>query len=89
MEAADRTVPCDHSIRKESCWKAESVIGWSAAQREFGGFGCPNRNPMAKLLFKITQKSYSTGEEGAHRGETLSIALKSDLLTGKRPQKVR
>ncbi len=49
--AADRTVPCDHSIRRESSWKAESVIGWSAAQHELGGSGCPNCNPMAKFIF--------------------------------------
>lgn len=54
--AADRTVPCDHSIRRESSWKAESVIGWSAAQHELGGFGCPNCNPMAKSVFNYTGK---------------------------------
>lgn len=55
--AADRTVPCDHSIRRESTWKAESVIGWSAAQRELGGAGCPNCNQMAKFLFWIPQQT--------------------------------
>lgn len=35
--------------KKKSTWKAESVIGWSAAQRELGGSGCPNCDPMAKL----------------------------------------
>lgn len=82
--AADRTVPCDHSIRRESSWKAESVIGWSAAQHELGGSGCPNCNPMAKLFNYAGRKVEIRGEgrKGAHRGETLvlSIALESGLL---------
>lgn len=52
--AAHRTVPCDHSIRRESSWKAESVIGWSAAQHELGGSGCPNCNQWPNYL--ITQE---------------------------------
>lgn len=72
--AADRTVPCDHLIRRESSWKAESVIGWSAAQHELGGSGCPNRNQMAKFHEK---KKKIQGRKGAHRGETLLYLLHS------------
>lgn len=38
--------------------------------------------------FKL-HKGYITGEEGAHRGETSSIALKSDLLTVRGHKKAR
>lgn len=58
--AADRTVPCDHLIRRESSWKAESVIGWSAAQHELGGSCCRNCNQMAKFHKK---KSRYRGEK--------------------------
>lgn len=77
--AADRTVPCDHLIRRESSWKAESVIGWSAAQHELGGSGCPNRNQMAKFHEK---KKKDTGEKRCPQrwDFVISIALKSGLL---------
>lgn len=75
--AADRTVPCDHSIRRESSWKAESVIGWSAAQHELGSSGCPNCNPMAKFFNYTGRKVEMRERKGAHRGETLFYLLHS------------
>lgn len=75
--AADRTVPCDHSIRRKSSWKAESVIGWSAAQHELGS-GCPNCNSVAKFFFNYTVRMVGKqGRKGAHRGETLFYLLHS------------
>lgn len=56
--AADRTVPCDHSIRRESSWKAESVIGWSAAQRDL------NCNPMAKFFFNYAGRKVEIRKGG-------------------------
>lgn len=53
--AADRTVPCDHSIRKESCWKAESVIGWSAAQRELRRLRLSRLQPNGQIILNYTK----------------------------------
>lgn len=81
--AADRTVPCDHSIRRESSWKAESVIGWSAAQQELGGSGCPNCNPMAEFFNYTGRKVEIQGGEKRRPQRwnfVSSIALKSGLL---------
>lgn len=85
---ADRTVPCDHLIRRESSWKAESVIGWSAAQQDLGGSGCPNRNQMAKFH---KQKKLSYGEKRCPQrwDYVISIALKSGLLAVGGHKKVR
>lgn len=72
---ADRTVPCDHSIRRESSWKAESVIGWSAAQHELGGSGCSNCDPNGQiLLLKLHRKEgWNTGEKKAPTEVRLSF----------------
>lgn len=53
--AADRTVPCDHSIRKESCWKAESVIGWSAAQRQLRRLRLSRLQPNGQIILNYTK----------------------------------
>lgn len=53
---------------KESSWKAESVIGWSAAQREIRGYcmAVPIGIQWPDYSFEITQSVYNTGGE---RGE--------------------
>lgn len=53
--AADRTVPCDHSIRKESCWKAESVIGQSAARRDLRRLRLSRLQPNGQISLNYTK----------------------------------
>ena len=53
--AADRTVPCDHSLRKESCWKAESVRGWSAAQRQLRRLWLSRLQPNGQIILNYTK----------------------------------
>lgn len=68
-------------IRRESSGKAESVIGWSAAQHVLGGSGCSNWNLKAKFFFNYTGKRLKYKGEKAPTEATSfylkSIALKS------------
>lgn len=59
---------------KESSWKAESVIGWSAAQREIRGYcmAVPIGIQWPDYSFEITQSVYNTGGE---RGEIFYFHL--------------
>lgn len=66
--AADRTVPCDHSIKR-------ILLEGRECNRVVCCSTPPRLQPNGQILLNYT-KVILQGEEGAHRGETSSIALK-------------
>lgn len=91
--AADRTVPCDHSIREESCWKAESVIGWSAAQRHTRRLRLSRLQPKWPNSFKLHKGFILQGRKAPtqvrlHLLHSSQASWQSEV-TKKKPEKVR